>query len=251
MSQSDKAALVIPDTHQNIQWVQSILAKESPNASQVVLLGDYLDAKVPGAAAPSQTARYIASLPEQYPDLPITFLVGNHDLPYLYDLQNDRSPDSPIPNPYSNGAYIPAYSQQVAPHFTPQFLARLEPFALVEGYLMSHAGLHTAHFPTPSETALAALHQKLKAHLLKLPNERPPELAAIGTARRGLDPIGGIAWQDWFQEFEDSLPWPQIVGHTLIDEPDKKGRSWNLDTRNGSYALIQNAQIEIRSLPKD
>lgn len=245
-----KPALVIPDTHQNIDWVNAILAKEAPSVSQIIFLGDYLDRKVTNAAAPSQTARFIAELPKRLPKHRLTFLVGNHDLPYLFDLQNDRHPDSPLPNPYSNGAYIPSYSQQVAPYFTAAFLQRIKPFALVEGYLLSHAGLHKSHLPAPSESSLEKLGEKLEDQIRSLPRNRPPELAAIGTARKGPDPIGGLTWQDWFQEFEDSLPWPQIVGHTLIDEPNQKGRSWNLDTHNGSYALIQNSNIEIRSLPK-
>ncbi|MBK1877791.1 metallophosphoesterase [Pelagicoccus mobilis] len=251
MSHAAKPALVIPDTHQNIDWVEAILVKESAEVSQVVFLGDYLDAKVKTADTPEATARYIANLQSRYPELPITFLVGNHDLPYLYDLQNDRSPESTNPNPYSNGAYVPAYSEQVREHFNHDFLSQLKPFALVEGFLMSHAGLHIAHFPVQTDDALQTLYTELNQHISKLPDQRPPALAAVGIARRGLDPIGGLAWQDWFHEFEDSLPWPQIVGHTLLDEPDSRGRSWNLDTRNGSYALIQNATIQIRALPKE
>jgi len=251
MSQTAKAALVIPDTHQNIDWVEAILGKEAAHVSQVIFLGDYLDAKVPSAKSPEETARYLTQLPARFPELPITFLAGNHDLPYLYDLQNNRSPESAIPNPYSNGAYIPTYSEQVREHFNQDFLSQLEPFALVQGFLMSHAGLHKEHFPSPSTKALQELHKDLSQKIAKLPEQRPPALAAVGIARRGLDPIGGLAWLDWFHEFEDSLPWPQIVGHTLINEPDSKGRSWNLDTRNGSYALIQNSEIQIRSLSKE
>lgn len=254
MKDQSRHCLVLPDIHQNTAWAEAILQKEASRADRIVILGDYFDPKVESAADVAETCRYLSQLEERYPDASFTFLVGNHDLPYLYDLQQNLSPQDAALNPYFNGAYNAYLSESIRSHLSPQFLKQLQPFAFAQGWILSHAGLHPSHFGSldPSAPqALDTLHAQLTAHVHQLPSEKPDALAAIGTARGGRDPHGGIAWQDWFQEFEDSLEWPQIVGHTLIPEPNQKGRSWNLDTKNGSYGILQAGQLEIRRHPKE
>lgn len=250
MSTPPRHCLVIPDIHQNIRWTEAILDKEAAAADKIVFLGDYFDTKVDSAADVAKTCQYLSQLHKRLASKS-HFLLGNHDLPYLYDLQNERSPKSHLPNPYFNGAYNAYLTESIRPNLSAAFLTSLEPFTHVQGWILSHAGIHPHHLETNSQTALDTLYQKLKAQIAKLPDERPKELAAIGTARGGAEEHGGILWQDWFNEFEDLLEWPQIVGHTLIAEPNKKGRSWNLDTKNGSYGILTNGELEIRTEPKE
>lgn len=249
MSDPSQNCLVIPDVHQNIRWVEAILAKEAAEAGRIVFLGDYFDSKVESAADATETASYFSKLSDRY-QAEFTFLVGNHDLPYLYDLQRNRQPNSSDGNPYSNGAYNAYLTPSIGAALAKSFIASLEPFALVEGWLLSHAGVHPDHLQRPDRAGLDTLYRKLKTQVDKLPSDRSAELAAIGTARGGAEPRGGIVWQDWFQEFEDTLEWPQIVGHTLIPEASQKGRSWNLDTRSGSYGIISEGGLTIRTEAK-
>lgn len=248
MNDSSLHCLVIPDIHQNIRWAESILQKEAAAADRIVILGDYFDPKVESAADVSETCLYLSELKKRY-KAPFTFLVGNHDLPYLYDLQ--RRPDASKRNPYFNGGYNPYLFESIKQHLSPQFLRSLEPFAIAQGWILSHAGIHPDHLSSSDSVGLQALYDKLKSQVASLPPERPGELAAIGIARGGSDERGGITWQDWFKEFEDTLEWPQIVGHTLILKPHQKGRSWNLDTKSGSYAVLKESQLEIKYHPKE
>ncbi len=250
MNDFSKHCLVIPDIHQNIRWAESILQREAAHADRIIILGDYFDPKVGSAADVAETCLFLSKLTQRYA-APITFLVGNHDLPYLFDLQHARSPQSSEHNPYSNGAYNAYLSESIKRHLSPKFLKQLEPFAFAQGWILSHAGIHPRHLATPDMTGLDALYAKLKPQVGRLPQARPPELAAIGIARGGREEHGGILWQDWFAEFEDSLEWPQIVGHTLIPEPNQKGRSWDLDTKSGSYGILTNGKLEIRYEPKE
>lgn len=240
--------LVIPDIHQHIAWADAIISKESDRVGKVVFLGDYFDAKLPYAASAEQTAGFVSSLVEAHPTLEFTFLVGNHDLPYLYGLQNPGA----IFNPYTNGAFdetlLPGLSRSLSPSFT----AKLEPFALIQGFLLSHAGLHRSFLPegTIEESDLETLYTQLKSQLSCLTSSPDPALAAIGYSRGGISPVGGITWQDWNHEFEDSLPWPQLVGHTILEAPNQNNRSWNLDTRSGNYAIISEGTTSILSIEK-
>ncbi len=250
MNDTSRHCLVIPDIHQNIRWAEAILQKEASHADRIVMLGDYFDPKVECAADVAETCLYLSKLEKRYKG-PFSFLVGNHDLPYLYDLHHSCRSDASEQNPYFNGNYNPDLSPSIQQHLSPEFLQKLQPFVFPQGWILSHAGIHPRHLASLAPSGLMALYDKLKPEVLHLPSERTAELAAIGTARGGCDPHGGIVWQDWFYEFEDALPWPQIVGHTLIPEPHQKGRSWDLDTRSGTYGILVDGQLEIRSIPKE
>ncbi len=250
MIDSSKNCLVIPDIHQNIRWAEAILQKEAANADRIVLLGDYFDTKVHSAANVAETCIYLTKLSDRF-SAKFSFLVGNHDLPYLYDVQNNRRPKAGDSNPYRNGVYEPYLSDSIKQNLSTSFLNALEPFAFVQGWILSHAGIHSKHLDTENLEGLESLYHKLKKQVVDLPREMPVELAAVGTARGGTEKHGGITWQDWFNEFDDTLEWPQIVGHTLIPEPDQKGRSWDLDTKVGSYGILVDGELEIRYETKD
>lgn len=245
MIDSSKNCLVIPDIHQNIRWAEAILQKEAANVDRIVVLGDYFDTKVDSAADAAETCIYLSKLSERF-SAKFSFLVGNHDLPYLYDVQKNRSPKIGDNNPYRNGAYEPYLSESIKRNLPVAFLNALEPFAFVQGWILSHAGIHPKHLATEPIVGLEALYHKLTKQVVSLPDEKPTELAAVGIARGGTEEQGGITWLDWFKEFEDTLEWPQIVGHTLIPEPNQKGRSWDLDTKAGSYGILTDGKLEIR-----
>ena len=243
MKPAESPCLVIPDVHQDIEWAETILRAEADSVEEVVFLGDYFDPKRGSAASPAQTADYFSQLSGSF-SCAFTFLVGNHDLPYLFDALHG-TPSFPFTkNPYSTNSYSPVTSREIEPLLSQHFLSSLEPFALRHGWLLSHAGLHRDYL---YDTDLEALQRELKAQLAELPLDPHPALAAIGRARGGGDRFGGVTWQDWRHEFEDCQAWPQLVGHTVVPEPERNGRSWNLDTRQNHYALLTSAGLEIRS----
>lgn len=251
---SQSTCLVIPDIHQHIEWADKILSREADQAEHIVLLGDYFDPKVGKARAAKDTAAYIQRIAKRYRQK-ISFLVGNHDLPYLYDFQNPDALKRGEINPYTCSGYKSDRSKKIAAKLSREFVSLLQPFILIKGQLLSHAGLHAGHFPDSSACTieqLQSLKLELKNSLMNLAAGVVPALAAVSFVRGGTAPLGGVTWLDWGKEFEDNLPWPQIVGHTIQDqEPSKKGRSWNLDTRAGHYALLTDEGVTIKREKKE
>ena len=238
--------LVMPDVHQNLDWVEEVLAEEASNVEGVVFLGDYFDAKISNPPSPQTTADYFLKI-EKRLGKPVALLVGNHDLPYLYDIQKqDSNARQTGLNPYSCSHYHPHASEGIAAKWTLPFRSKLRAMVMVNGYLLSHAGLHSDYLPNANQKALEELDEQLRRSLETLTTKAHPALASVSPARGGTDPVGGVTWQDWHQEFEDSLPWPQIVGHTALETPQQNGRSWNLDTRGHHYALLDEAGIDVR-----
>lgn len=249
----DKTCLVIPDIHQHIRWADTILSNHVHEVDQVVFLGDYFDPKVEQAASVEETAVYLSNL-ESRLDVPATFLVGNHDLPYLFDLQQPGGPSGSLRNPYSNGAYNPEWSFLLKRELSPQFLAKLKPFTVFNGWILSHAGIHPSYFPEGqpiSKSDLSELHSELSQVLAKLPSPKNGTLANVGSARGGADPVGGITWLDWHAEFTDIPDWPQIVGHTILQAPGSNNGNWNLDTKIGNYGILTNEGLQVRSEAKE
>ena len=246
----EERILVIPDLHQNVSWLLAVLKKEAQTSNAIVLLGDYFDPKVEQASSTAATAEIIADLYRNQ-SVPTYLLAGNHDLPYLFDLHYLMRGLRPPENPYATAAYRRSALPKILELWPEDLLSGLLPFVLANGYLLSHAGLKQAHWPdgeAVNEASLAKLYRRLQGKLHDLRGEPDVMLSGVPASRGGLDPIGGITWQDWEEDFVDDLPWPQIVGHTLLDKPREKGRSWNVDACGSYYALLRNRQIILRKL---
>ncbi len=243
--------LVLPDVHQNIRWVETVLERELAHVDGIVFLGDYFDPKLNTAASADRVAEFFLGLPEQL-GKPTHFLVGNHDLPYLYDLQCRWQGEMPIENPYRCSGYMPERSRWIAKFWDQEFCSRLQPILFANRYALTHAGLHRRHFEglpagqEPTFAALELLAQRLKVSLDNLQQRPEPQLFAIAPARGGADPVGSVTWLDWNDEFEDDLPWPQLIGHTVLNKAQRKGRSWNLDSRTCHYAILTPRGVDIR-----
>lgn len=239
--------LVLPDVHQNLPWTEAVLSEEVEDVDGVVFLGDYFDAKIDNPPSAYDTAAFFARL-ESRLEKPVTFLVGNHDLPYLYDLQEMDTGPRGGPNPYPCSNYDPSKSAQIHRAWPASFRSRLKCLALVNGNLLSHAGLHPSHLPVATEATLESLDAELQRNLRDMLAPSHPAFASVSPVRGGFDPVGGITWLDWRYEFEDGLPWPQIVGHTALEKPQQNGRSWNLDTKGKHYAILDSDTVDIRAV---
>jgi hypothetical protein len=235
--------LIIPDVHQDAAFLASIFEREDPGSYDYVLfLGDFFDAR----SAPCKSAESVESmlrllrrLRDAYGDDRIRALMGNHDLAYyrnwkfiqetaefcgagdmmryaeedlslvtagkMIEPEDEDDPDSPALWRDSDWEW-------------------LAPMVLVNGFLISHAGIHPAYWPD-SEAPLRAL-DRLRDQWSEALEEcrcggNPPLLSA-GKARGGLAQVGGWLWCDWEEEFLDGLPFPQIVGHSADNKPRQK-----------------------------
>jgi len=81
--------LIIPDVHQDIKSVKKILAIEDINLiDEVVFLGDWFDSfhEPPKVASFKDTCLFVRDLVwENNKNKKMVFLVGNHDLAYIYN----------------------------------------------------------------------------------------------------------------------------------------------------------------------
>jgi len=219
--------LVVPDIHQEVEWVRRLLRQEEGQWDHVVFLGDYFDTykRPPEAATAVETAEYLLELKREFAGRS-TFLLGNHDIPYL---EVSRSVSRGLPFRrlvHPCPGFSPSEAETVGRLLGEGFFADCRLFVQALGYLLSHAGVHPTFWRAglPDITDPIESLEALCAIALEHVDQRRLAILGVGSARGGAQPVGGITWLDWRFEFEDApaLP-PQIVGHT----PSTQGPRWN------------------------
>lgn len=254
--------LVIPDVHQDLAWVERILARENaegtaadpgapPRPDLVVFLGDYFDSRRSPAehATVADTCAWLDAARTRFGERAV-FLLGNHDIQYLEARPACLARRTPrVLGTKCGSAFVHNTAKRIAKNLSPEFWSAARLFVCVNGWLLSHAGLALAHWPaapTP-EASLAALDQQCRAVLAALALRRPVHpLLAAGRVRGGDAPVGGITWLDWDEEFEDALPLPQLVGHTASRSgPRRRDRSWCLDGAQTCYGVLTDAGLTL------
>ncbi|HWA24850.1 MAG TPA: metallophosphoesterase [Lacunisphaera sp.] len=247
-----RRCLIIPDIHQDIPWLDRILECET-DWDRVVFLGDYFDSKKPvrlrtGVAA---TCVYLNKLRTELGARAV-FLLGNHDIQYLEAKPACDAHRTPRYLLYKCGsAYSHSAATKIAKGLAPGFWAESRLFVHVNGWLISHAGVDARLWPNAPDVgeALGALEREAKAALLSM-RRGPHPLLQAGKVRGGEADFGGITWLDWDEEFQDSLPLPQIVGHTSNPlGARQKGRSWCLDGKQSCYGVLAGEELLVRTLP--
>lgn len=239
-SKTHARAVLVPDIHQDVDFLQGILAHEDDGECSFILLGDYFDPRGSDYASVSATCQALTEARARLGER-LVMLCGNHDTQYLEVLPRARSHQGldALRIHHATGNFTASKAKSIAQQWDESFVAQIEPLALAHGWLLSHAGIHADFWPRAErpEQALDALYQRLRRALSEL--TRPdPALGGVGQARGGFEAHGGVTWQDWDHEFEDSLPYPQIVGHTREPEPRSRGRSHCIDCCQQRYAVI-------------
>lgn len=242
--------LVIPDVHQDVAWVRRVLAQEAMQSwDRVVFLGDYFDTRTPlkMRTGVDATCAYLEKLRHELGDRAV-FLLGNHDIQYL-----EAKPACDQHRKLRQQFYKcgPAYSQsaakKVAKGLSKEFWAATRLFVSVNGWLLSHAGVASALWPLAGtvEESLTTLERECRVALATM-KRGPHPLLEAGVVRGGDAPVGGITWQDWDDEFKDTLPLPQLVGHTRADRARQKGRSWCLDGAQSCYGVLTAEGLSVK-----
>jgi hypothetical protein len=263
--------LVIPDVHQKLEKVSLIL--ENNSYDMLISLGDWFDDFYDTPEQAEKTAHYIVGLYSRLGER-FVWLLGNHDVPYLYPALYDRYACSG-----NTSAKLKAIQNIFKGHKPLGYSPKLAHVIEIDGcypLILSHAGVSEHHFGRPRrlkkaeaasvlelcEQALSLSEKNLSHHILK-----------AGHARGGMESVGGINWLDWRHEYVPVKKLSQIVGHTplsvpsVIDEfrasiaPDevlpsldryklkpKKSYNINLDTHLEHYITIENNEILIHKL---
>lgn len=214
--------LVVSDCHEDIPALNRLLVHAGP-CDRTVFLGDWLDNFSRTPETTQQTLEWMLANVDR-PDY--EFLFGNHDLQYAFSQVGELRCSG-----YSSMTNI-----KFAMHR--KIWDRFKLHAWVDGYLLTHAGVHPMwwgeHFDHRCETALSELRAN-----------RPHPLIEAGRARGGYQAKGGVTWLDFVYEFESIPDVKQIVGHTHMEEPMWKDGSVCIDCSLKFYAVIEDGKLEI------
>jgi hypothetical protein len=233
-------ALIIPDVHMDVAWVERIFAQEKIEG-EVIFLGDYLDSyhEPPRVATPDAVFEMLSRL---IGDSRVTMLPGNHDVQYAYELKQGWP--AALRNPHRCSGYRPGIGNAAAAWDFDLIYDDMEPCVLLnEKYLLSHAGIR------PSAWHPSADYDDIYAALaLQKDGLDPAEpYYAVGRERGGMSRYGGPLWQDWttFQPIPGIV---QIVGHTGRELPNKVDTYGNMciDNNQTTYAVLEDGQIHLR-----
>lgn len=259
MNAPAQRCLIIPDVHQDIAWVERILASETTTGSppdRIVFLGDYFDSRrsPDQRAGVAETCAYLDALRVRLGERGV-FLLGNHDVQYFEARAACLAHRTPRDLRYKCGpSFSHSAAKQIAKNLSPEFWSATRLFVNVNGWLLSHAGVAPAHWPERATVAesLAALERDCAAALQSilaplLPHRPSHPLLQAGYVRGGDTPVGGLTWLDWDHEFEDALPAPQLVGHTVSPLGARQsGRSWCLDGGQTCYGVLVGGELSVR-----
>jgi len=183
--------LVVGDIHGKTAAVNAALATEYP----VVFLGDYLDSF---SRSDEDHIYCLRTVVDAMDEGRAIALKGNHELSYMG---------------YRCSGFRKSLDKLLV-HMKP-YLEKLQDYAYVEGFLLSHAGV--------SQRLLTALGQTLDEYL------EEGRFMDVGRTRGGPAPAGGLFWCDWRDEFVPLDDTPQIVGHTHSTMIRQKGNSYCID----------------------
>lgn len=232
--------LYLTDIHQNIEWAQAVIDREDPD--YIIFGGDYFDTREEKVCAGvGETAEWLLKTWEEWKDK-ATFLIGNHDVGYYSTWHYVQKHASIQINPnYACSGYTHSKSKKINKVLPMEFWKSTKLVEYVNDYMFTHAGV-MPEFWYPYLTENEAQQKFVgKCEIVhdELPHKFDPLLGA-GISRMGDQNMGGLVWADWWFDFEDLLPFPQIVGHTSDYGIHKtKGRSHCFDGMQTVYAIIQ------------
>ncbi len=165
-------------------------------------------------------------------------LLGNHELPHAYG-------GAGFPSFLGQGPLLPAALDALA---TAVVAGRFQVAAAVDGWLLTHAGVHPTlqerfALPTDAAACATALTDRFVGRLRRRTPD--PLFDAVGQARGGVEPVGGLFWLDWHDLRRNTAAnrVPQIVGPTPRPAPERAGdRLWCVDVgaaRSGQVCALR------------
>jgi len=217
--------IVIPDVHHKIELAERIIALESHDGDrlQIIFLGDYFDDWHDGPLETTITANWLLRSAKANDGHKRIFLLGNHDLPYLYPgvLDSiDRCGDSPEKR-------VAAQSVLYRTNVSRQMRLYTE----LDDWVLSHAGITRALWSKYDGLSGADLAMDM------LLNNKVHPLLLAGEDRGGNLSHGGMLWCDW-GSFTPVHGVRQLVGHTPAAEVRYRDiHNYCLDTHLRHYAV--------------
>lgn len=248
--------LVIPDSHQQSERLQTILTRYEAHVDRIIVLGDYFDSYAHNIADVQSMCKWL-NVAAQHPKY--TLLLGNHDLHYLY-------------RGFRCSGYRIETQLEIDQRLSPETRAAFKTHAWIgEDILCSHAGLTLQWYDRkPGDMPLRVWLTRIDESFLGREwlgvtyNLARALVTGVGRSRGGYaTEIGGLLWCDWNDEFEPIPGVKQIVGHTFTGryaqdaygdmrmrraEPRHNGENWNIDTGLFHVALVTDGVVRIEEV---
>jgi hypothetical protein len=232
-----ESCLVIPDIHHCIGWARSVISHEKNNFDRLLFNGDIIDYRnAVEASNVTDTAMFYKELLELY-----DVNIGNHDvstMEWWHVVQAHRNLHNAM---YSCGGQSHNRNREFNKLVTWEEWQKATLFRKVNGWLVSHAGM-CAHWCWDHKKSIDENLEYLwndSKEAMSTFGRRHNRWFSCGRARGGDAMIGGPVWCDFDYEFQDTLPLPQIVGHTAVYNTVRRiGRSYGIDGKQSTYCLI-------------
>ena len=260
--------LIVPDIHNKIELADAIIKQES-GFDRCIFLGDYWDSLRDTPEDARRTAEWVRS---RIFDTRFTFLWGNHDLSYGFDNYST----------WCSGFRVDKKSA-IRQVLKKEDFNCFSFYIFVEGFLLSHAGLHPRFLPPiwrvkdispdilepflkrETEKCLIELAMSESTHWFYQPG------GARWRPRRDDIGAGGLLWCDALYEFCPVPNLSQVFGHTkmgqyprifrdngtsvsdrvCLETEIKESFHWSvaLDCQLAYYAVIENGVLRIKTSP--
>lgn len=234
----NQTILVLSDPHQDVDRLERILLKESYDT--VVCLGDWWD------SWHKNTDQYVIDtckfLVEWLPKSNFFSVIGNHDVPYLFNNINTACGGC------NRGQLVRAtFGDQLI-----KFREMFKWYIWIDNFLCTHAGVHPVHFSpqfkVTKKNVTTWLDKEIKSAEIVLPAGGSHWMCSAGQARCGRLPKGGITWLDFDEEFEPIKGLKQIVGHTAHKNVVSIGSNYDIDCFLNEWITIRNGKVTLRTL---
>jgi len=257
--------LVIPDVHQDIEGVLKIFkAEDIDSFDEIIFLGDWFDSfhEPPRVASFKDTCLFLRDLVWRNKNSKIIFLVGNHDLAYIYNnKKSGYTSVAPSITYWCSGvtkSKISTFRQVFYDKGLKDdwFVKNFKIAHCSQGWIFSHAGMVNSQIPY-GHTVNQVVDEVIPDVWLNFRNVAYCQnalISAIGIARGGQDNTGGLLWLDYYNEFFASPDiGRQVFGHSYVPEPtatalNTEYESWNLDTNLKDYAIIRDGRLTTRRI---
>jgi hypothetical protein len=213
-----KKIIAVGDIHHgpNLEQIDEAIARKNPDLT--IFTGDYFDQFHDHFDHAHRTAKWLkGSLAK--PNR--VHLWGNHDLPYGFgDLA------------FCPG-YTPTKERAIRSVLDESDWAKLKLWHLESSWLFTHAGLTNYWAPKSLANLPAYLKREEAAAWKALAAREPHWIFAIGRARGGFAPTGGLLWCDWDYEFHPIPGINQVFGHTpalqMRSKRAENSENWCID----------------------
>lgn len=219
---------VISDIHTRHRVAEEIITKERFNVDKFIFLGDYFDDYEDNIEINEYTAEFLQNYlhNDQF-----IFLIGNHDLHYIFNLPQIRCHDS----------YREDKNRAINNILTGEDWDKLHWTYTIDNWLFSHSGINFDGVFTSKK-----YDEILNLELESILNE--------GKDAEYLKYPDGKFWvktinQPVYAEKEPGVPYNQMFGHTILFNWDMKTyvnyKTYNIDTHNQHYAIIDTSNNHV------